>query len=318
MQLTEWTRYVRRKDEKHVANQQSTHVYENLRTVAGLVPQALTSIQEVRAGLVACWPTRPSLRSLSADDYTLFKSGMRLVDKSRWDVGTLITVVEAAACTLDAHSVEPPTDIELPAWDHYGRVDPEAQLAPAPIDSKVLQSAIKTAEESKNAIERQLDEIERVAPPEAWLPMWGVDDARAFIHRGEPKWRRSRQGAPHEYRVRRREPSWAPQFVAFAQLIQSKGVLKTWGGDLHSYLEVDGHDYWTMGARVVETTVINRGEIGAPSAAQPLSSLSEAKLRGAVIRALEYRRESVGYESALRHGLGERLRQLLSPARQSK
>jgi hypothetical protein len=49
--------------------------------------------------------------------------------------------------------------------------------------------------------------------------------------------------------------------------IRRAGVVKPWPADApepryhHTYLEVDGWDYWTMGATVEETTVINRARL---------------------------------------------------------
>ena len=43
-----------------------------------------------------------------------------------------------------------------------------------------------------------------------------------------------------------------------------------------------------MGARVPETTVINRAPVGAPAAAQPLPSVLDGKVLRAVEHALTY------------------------------
>ena len=99
-------------------------------------------------------------------------------------------------------------------------------------------------------------------------------------------------------------------FLAFAQLIQSRGVLKAWGESVHAYLKVDGLEYWTMGARVPETTVINRAVVGAPEAAQPLPSVLDGKLLHAVEHALTYRRMEPTGETVPTGILGERLRDL--------
>ena len=108
-----------------------------------------------------------------------------------------------------------------------------------------------------------LDELTRMAPPERWLPQWGLDDARAYVGAvggpGQRKWQHSHPPQPpHTYTVRTWRPDLRQEFLAFAQLIQRLGELKTWGGRVDAYLQIDGLEYWTMGARVPETTVINR------------------------------------------------------------
>jgi hypothetical protein len=72
---------------------------------------------------------------------------------------------------------------------------------------------------------------------------------------------------PHEYTLR----EWAPddaEFESFVVLIREQGVVKPWPPERpryrHTYLEVDGFDYWTMGADVPLTTVINREWLADP------------------------------------------------------
>ena len=116
---------------------------------------------------------------------------------------------------------------------------------------------------------------------------------------------------PHWYTVRRKRPELVPQFLAFAQLIQGQGILKSWGGYVRAYLEVDGFDYWTMGARVPETIIINRAEIGSAQAAQPLPPVPNARLRPDVERSLDYRRIGASPDG-IGGILGGRLRSLLA------
>ena len=62
-----------------------------------------------------------------------------------------------------------------------------------------------------------------------------------------PRW-------PHEYTVREWRPDLEPDFLGFAALIRSEGVVKPWPRDAahpryhHTYLELDGWEYWTMGS----------------------------------------------------------------------
>jgi len=275
-----------------------------LSDLAQQLPQAVDTMAVVRRRLAACWPTRPSLRKLAPDEHALFSSGMRLVAGDRWDWGDLFLAIEAANSTLDAHGHELPDEAVLERWT-LGRVDPAAQLTPSPAASHALRGAIATAEAILNTIYRQLDEITQIAPPETWLPEWNVDESRNYI--ASVKWRHARPPQPpHEYTVR----DWSSvrkDFLAFAQLIQSRGVLKTWGKNVHAYLVVDALEYWTMGARVPETTVINRAPVGAPSAAQPLPSVLGTRESRAIERALAYRRMNPVGQPVPTGTLGERL-----------
>ena len=58
-------------------------------------------------------------------------------------------------------------------------------------------------------------------------------------------------------------------------------------------------EYWTMGARVLETTVVNRAPLDALHAAKPLSVLTQPQLQRAVERALAYRRAGSGDNGVL-------------------
>ena len=78
------------------------------------------------------------------------------------------------------------------------------------------------AEATRDRIHRQLDEITRIAAPETWLPAWTVDDTQTYIDAA--KWRHARPNQPpHEYTIRDWRPDKRHDFLAFAQLIQSRG-----------------------------------------------------------------------------------------------
>jgi hypothetical protein len=54
------------------------------------------------------------------------------------------------------------------------------------------------------------------------------------------------------------------ELLAFVVLIRRDGIVKPWPRDAatpryhHTYLELDGWEYWSMGAPVAETTVVKR------------------------------------------------------------
>ena len=93
-----------------------------------------------------------------------------------------------------------------------------------------------------------------------------IDDARAHIAKVRWQFAKTMPQWPHEYTVRAWRPELEADFVAFGELIHSDGVVKPWPRDAaqpryrHPYLEIDGWEYWTMGAPN-ETTVINRAAL---------------------------------------------------------
>jgi hypothetical protein len=94
-----------------------------------------------------------------------------------------------------------------------------------------------------------------------------ITDARRYV--AEVRWQfaKTMPQWPHEYTVREWRPDLEQSFEEFAQLIRQAGVVKPWPADAavpryhHTYLELDGWEYWTMGAPIAETTVINRARL---------------------------------------------------------
>lgn len=83
-----------------------------------------------------------------------------------------------------------------------------------------------------------------------------IDEARnyiAMVHwqfvRRMPQW-------PHEYTVREWRQDLEDDFLALVALIRERGVVKAWPADSprpryhHGYLEIDGWEYWSMGAPI--------------------------------------------------------------------
>jgi hypothetical protein len=64
--------------------------------------------------------------------------------------------------------------------------------------------------------------------------------------------------APHEYTLRKEKPDLDGDFVRFAQLIRSEGYDDQFWNQTHRYLDIDGHQYWTMGDAIENTILINR------------------------------------------------------------
>jgi hypothetical protein len=290
-----------------------------LHAVRDAVAPAQEAIEELRSTIERCWPRKPSVRVLDTESSALYKSATHLVEAgggrfpSRW--GDLVTVIAAAYDTLNAFERGEPSDSVDFSWEwNATRVDREALPHLNPAASPGLREALSRANASLQQVCGLLDDIASETPAESWLPTWDIGEARAYIAdvggQGRQKWQHSRPPQPpHTYTVRSWRPDLRQDFLAFAQLIQTRGELKTWGGQVHAYLELDAFDYWTMGARVPETTVINRAPVDAPEAAGPLSTLTQPQLRRAVEDALAYRRaRAAGSDTGI---LSERLRALM-------
>ena len=97
-----------------------------------------------------------------------------------------------------------------------------------------------------------------------------TDDARACIAKVRWQFAKTMPQWPHEYTVREWRQDLEQEFFEFVALIRHDGIVKPWPADVatpryhHSYLELDGWDYWSMGAPIPETTVINRALIIRP------------------------------------------------------
>jgi hypothetical protein len=290
-------------------NTDNTELRRTLGDLSQLLPGAVATLDDVRSRLAVCWPTAPSRRGWLGDARNLYDAGMRLVAAAPHNWGELYLAIEAANSTLDAYGQEPPADSAPQHWS-LGRVDRAVQRTPEPAASAVLAAALPAAEAVKERIHRQLDEVAQIAPVETWLPECNLDDARAYV--ALVKWKQSWR-PPHQYTVREWRPELRRDFLAFAQLVQSRGEIKTWGEYVDAYLEVDGFEYWTLRWwywRLPETRVINRAAVGAPEAAEPLPRQLDAELRRRVELALGNRRR--GRTSDADTGiLGKRLRALL-------
>jgi len=76
---------------------------------------------------------------------------------------------------------------------------------------------------------------------------------------------------PHEYTLRREWPSDA-DFVRAVLFIREHGYQNLFEGRWYTQLDIGEHTYWTMGAPVEETILINRKRIAPDRASQPGAS----------------------------------------------
>ena len=80
---------------------------------------------------------------------------------------------------------------------------------------------------------------------------------REFIAERRWQFAKTMPQIPHWYTVRAWDPDEAA-FERFVMYIREHGYKRKFGSRWYTYLDMDGHAYWTMGAAVNVTTVINR------------------------------------------------------------
>ena len=87
-----------------------------------------------------------------------------------------------------------------------------------------------------------------------------LDRLREMIARCEWTFAKTMPFAPHEYIVKERCPLSAEEFEYFVNMQRDHGIRERWGKYNNPYLYVDDYKYWTMGAPLEDTTVINRAK----------------------------------------------------------
>ena len=96
---------------------------------------------------------------------------------------------------------------------------------------------------------------------------FGIEDARDYIDEVRWQFAKTMPQRSHEYTGRDWRADLDDTFANFAELIRAAGAVKSWPANSptpryhHTYLEIDGWDYWTMGEPVAETEVINRARL---------------------------------------------------------
>ena len=79
-----------------------------------------------------------------------------------------------------------------------------------------------------------------------------------FVSRRRWTFSRTMPKIPHEYTVKGWEPENQNEFESAAIFIREHGTPEKFWNTMHIYLYVDGWKYWTMGAPIPETVIINR------------------------------------------------------------
>ena len=83
---------------------------------------------------------------------------------------------------------------------------------------------------------------------------------RSMIARCEWTFAKTMPFAPHEYIVKEKCPLTTDEFEYFVNMQREHGVKERWGKYNNPYLYIDDYKYWTMGALLEDTTVINRAK----------------------------------------------------------
>ena len=86
---------------------------------------------------------------------------------------------------------------------------------------------------------------------------------REMIARCEWTFAKTMPFAPHEYIVKEKCQLTTDEFEYFVNMQREHGVKERWGKYNNPYLYIDDYKYWTMGAPLEETTVINRAKASA-------------------------------------------------------
>ena len=94
------------------------------------------------------------------------------------------------------------------------------------------------------------------------------DKLREMITRCQWTFAKTMPWAPHEYIVRGKCPLTEEEFLYFIDMQRRYGKVERWGKYITPYLYIDDHKYWTMGAPVEDTIVMNRAKVTKPKDAR--------------------------------------------------
>jgi GH25 family lysozyme M1 (1,4-beta-N-acetylmuramidase) len=100
-----------------------------------------------------------------------------------------------------------------------------------------------------------------------------MDELRAFVQASSWKFAKSMPQTPHEYTLRR-EAKDEDLFERVVLHIRQVGYHKKWGKTTYTYLDIDGWQYWTMGAPLAATILINRAKLHCDLAGSSATSAS--------------------------------------------
>ncbi len=90
--------------------------------------------------------------------------------------------------------------------------------------------------------------------------MMTEQEVRDFIRSSSWCFAKSMANIPHEYTLIDRTND-LPTFQRFVRHIRANGYEQKFFSKTFTYFDIDGRCYWTMGAPVEQTTLINRAAI---------------------------------------------------------
>ena len=93
------------------------------------------------------------------------------------------------------------------------------------------------------------------ANEQAYFPMT-LKEFSEFVSHADWTFAKTMPHIPHEYTLKKNSPREV--FDAAVVFIREQGEVRPWGKYVHTYLDHDGWTYWTMGAPVPATILINR------------------------------------------------------------
>ena len=111
--------------------------------------------------------------------------------------------------------------------------------------------------------------------PYAEDPLTEVEKATMHEYIGSVRWREAKTGPPHSYTVRAWDERSGP-FEEVVRLIRSAGHIELFFGVEYTYLSFRGLKYWTMGAPLHDTIIINRAAVDAVYGQQPVKDPTSA------------------------------------------
>jgi hypothetical protein len=83
-----------------------------------------------------------------------------------------------------------------------------------------------------------------------------LEEFASFVDALEWKFAKTMPKNPHSYIVRERVDQTL--FEDAVKFIRENGYVKTWFNKRYVYFDYNGHQYWTMGSPIPETTIMNR------------------------------------------------------------
>lgn len=88
-----------------------------------------------------------------------------------------------------------------------------------------------------------------------------IKKLREMISRCDWTFAKTMPWCPHEYIVRGKCPLSEEEFLYFIGMQRGYGKVERWGKYITPYLYIDDYKYWTMGAPVEDTIVMNRAKV---------------------------------------------------------